>query len=212
MMINKRLHCPLLRRVKIHWLDRAYTMGLLCLPILYLCILCVTLFMDYCPRRAVGVYCGLIAIMIRYFCKLASAQDKFTQRKGCTLLREIYQKLLEFGPRIKIHMLISSEISSWQLKALTSQKRIFAQYLPQFFYAVFQLHSHFFFLFLLPLSGSWQYCFVFVLLIPMTIVLIQAVEEAFVQIVYAAWRYVGRTCRSDHKQRFTKLMVLNTSR
>ena len=135
----------------------------------------------------------LIAIVIRYFCKLAQHKTSFyaAKRVKKTLREKIYQKLLEFGPSYK-NSYATSEIVQLAVEGVDQLETYFAQYLPQFFYAVLAPLTLFLtLLFISPVVGI--VLLVFVPLIPMTIVLIQKFAKKLLSKYWGQYTQLGDT-------------------
>lgn len=153
------------------------------------------LFMDYfvLEEQLVFIALCLIAIVIRYFCKLAQHKTSFYAAKRVKkILREkIYQKLLEFGPSYKISY-ATSEIVQLAVEGVDQLETYFAQYLPQFFYAALAPLTLFLtLLFISPVVGI--VLLVFVPLIPMTIVLIQKFAKKLLSKYWGQYTQLGDT-------------------
>lgn len=177
-MINKRLIALIEESKKYIGLTVLYQWIALLANIVFMYSLArmiEALFMDYfvLEEQLVFIAFCLIAIVIRYFCKLAQHKTSFyaAKRVKKTLREKIYQKLLEFGPSYK-NSYATSEIVQLAVEGVDQLETYFAQYLPQFFYAVLAPLTLFLVLLLIsPVVGI--VLLVFVPLIPMTIVLIQ---------------------------------------
>ena len=153
------------------------------------------LFMDYfvLEEQLVFIALCLIAIVIRYFCKLAQHKTSFYAAKRVKkILREkIYQKLLEFGPSYK-NSYATSEIVQLAVEGVDQLETYFAQYLPQFFYAALAPLTLFLTLLLIsPVVGI--VLLVFVPLIPMTIVLIQKFAKKLLSKYWGQYTQLGDT-------------------
>lgn len=153
------------------------------------------LFLDYfvLEEQLVFIALCLIAIVIRYFCKFAQHKTSFyaARRVKKTLREKIYQKLLEFGPSYK-NSYATSEIVQLAVEGVDQLETYFAQYLPQFFYAVLAPLTLFLVLLLIsPVVGI--VLLVFVPLIPMTIVLIQKFAKKLLSKYWGQYTQLGDT-------------------
>ena len=151
--------------------------------------------MDYfvLEEQLVFIALCLISIVIRYFCKLAQHKTSFyaAKRVKKTLREKIYQKLLEFGPSYK-NSYATSEIVQLAVEGVDQLETYFAQYLPQFFYAVLAPLTLFLVLLLIsPVVGI--VLLVFVPLIPMTIVLIQKFAKKLLSKYWGQYTQLGDT-------------------
>ena len=151
--------------------------------------------MDYfvLEEQLVFIALCLIAIVIRYFCKLAQHKTSFyaAKRVKKTLREKIYQKLLEFGPSYK-NSYATSEIVQLAVEGVDQLETYFAQYLPQFFYAALAPLTLFLtLLFISPVVGI--VLLVFVPLIPMTIVLIQKFAKKLLSKYWGQYTQLGDT-------------------
>ena len=198
MMINKRLIALIEESKKYIGLTVLYQWVALLANIVFMYSLArmiQVLFMDYFvfEEQLVFIALCLIAIVIRYFCKFAQHKTSFyaARRVKKTLREKIYQKLLEFGPSYK-NSYATSEIVQLAVEGVDQLETYFAQYLPQFFYAVLAPLTLFLVLLLIsPLVGI--VLLVFVPLIPMTIVLIQKFAKKLLSKYWGQYTQLGDT-------------------
>ena len=198
MMINKRLIALIEESKKYIGLTVLYQWVALLANIVFMYSLArmiQVLFMDYFvfEEQLVFIALCLIAIVIRYFCKLAQHKTSFyaVRRVKKTLRQKIYQKLLEFGPSYK-NSYATSEIVQLAVEGVDQLETYFAQYLPQFFYAVLAPLTLFLVLLLIsPVVGI--VLLVFVPLIPMTIVLIQKFAKKLLSKYWGQYTQLGDT-------------------
>ena len=198
MMINKRLIALIEESKKYIGLTVLYQWIALLANIVFMYSLArmiQALFMDYFvfEEQLVFIALCLIAIVIRYFCKLAQHKTSFyaARRVKKTLREKIYQKLLEFGPSYK-NSYATSEIVQLAVEGVDQLETYFAQYLPQFFYAVLAPLTLFLILLLIsPVVGI--VLLVFVPLIPMTIVLIQKFAKKLLSKYWGQYTQLGDT-------------------
>ena len=198
MMINKRLIALIEESKKYIGLTVLYQWIALLANIVFMYSLArmiQALFMDYFvfEEQLVFIALCLIAIVIRYFCKLAQHKTSFyaTRRVKKTLREKIYQKLLEFGPSYK-NSYATSEIVQLAVEGVDQLETYFAQYLPQFFYAVLAPLTLFLVLLLIsPVVGI--VLLIFVPLIPMTIVLIQKFAKKLLSKYWGQYTQLGDT-------------------
>ena len=198
MMINKRLIALIEESKKYIGLTVLYQWVALLANIVFMYSLArmiQALFMDYFvfEEQLVFIVLCLIAIVIRYFCKLAQHKTSFyaARRVKKTLREKIYQKLLEFGPSYK-NSYATSEIVQLAVEGVDQLETYFAQYLPQFFYAVLAPLTLFLVLLLIsPVVGV--VLLVFVPLIPMTIVLIQKFAKKLLSKYWGQYTQLGDT-------------------
>ncbi len=156
------------------------------------------LFMDYFVLEECWclLHSCLIAIVIRYFCKVVQHKTSFLRGKKLkSTLREAPIRVsLEFGPSYVPYA--TSEIVQLAVEGVDQLESYFARYLPQLFYAVLA-HSHFSCLLLIsPVVGI--VLLVFVPLIPMTIVLIQKFAKKLLSAISQYTQFGDtflRTCR-----------------
>ena len=198
MMINKRLIALIEESKKYIGLTVLYQWIALLANIVFMYSLArmiQALFLDYfvLEEQLVFIALCLIAIVIRYFCKFAQHKTSFyaARRVKKTLREKIYQKLLEFGPSYK-NSYATSEIVQLAVEGVDQLETYFAQYLPQFFYAVLAPLTLFLVLLLIsPLVGI--VLLVFVPLIPMTIVLIQKFAKKLLSKYWGQYTQLGDT-------------------
>lgn len=198
MMINKRLIALIEESKKYIGLTVLYQWIALLANIVFMYSLArmiQVLFMDYfvLEEQLVFIALCLIAIVIRYFCKFAQHKTSFyaARRVKKTLRQKIYQKLLEFGPSYK-NSYATSEIVQLAVEGVDQLETYFAQYLPQFFYAVLAPLTLFLVLLLIsPVVGI--VLLVFVPLIPMTIVLIQKFAKKLLSKYWGQYTQLGDT-------------------
>ena len=198
MMINKRLIALIEESKKYIGLTVLYQWIALLANIVFMYSLArmiQALFMDYfvLEEQLVFIALCLISIVIRYFCKFAQHKTSFyaAKRVKKTLREKIYQKLLEFGPSYK-NSYATSEIVQLAVEGVDQLETYFAQYLPQFFYAVLAPLTLFLVLLLIsPLVGI--VLLVFVPLIPMTIVLIQKFAKKLLSKYWGQYTQLGDT-------------------
>lgn len=198
MMINKRLIALIEESKKYIGLTVLYQWIALLANIVFMYSLArmiQALFMDYfvLEEQLVFIALCLISIVIRYFCKLAQHKISFyaAKRVKKTLREKIYQKLLEFGPSYK-NSYATSEIVQLAVEGVDQLETYFAQYLPQFFYAVLAPLTLFLVLLLIsPVVGI--VLLVFVPLIPMTIVLIQKFAKKLLSKYWGQYTQLGDT-------------------
>ena len=197
-MINKRLIALIEESKKYIGLTVLYQWIALLANIVFMYSLArmiQALFMDYfvLEEQLVFIALCLISIVIRYFCKLAQHKTSFyaAKRVKKTLREKIYQKLLEFGPSYK-NSYATSEIVQLAVEGVDQLETYFAQYLPQFFYAVLAPLTLFLVLLLIsPVVGI--VLLVFVPLIPMTIVLIQKFAKKLLSKYWGQYTQLGDT-------------------
>lgn len=197
-MINKRLIALIEESKKYIGLTVLYQWIALLANIVFMYSLArmiEALFMDYfvLEEQLVFIALCLIAIVIRYFCKLAQHKTSFCAAKRVkkTLREKIYQKLLEFGPSYK-NSYATSEIVQLAVEGVDQLETYFAQYLPQFFYAALAPLTLFLtLLFISPVVGI--VLLVFVPLIPMTIVLIQKFAKKLLSKYWGQYTQLGDT-------------------
>ena len=197
-MINKRLIALIEESKKYIGLTVLYQWIALLANIVFMYSLArmiQALFMDYFvfEEQLVFIALCLIAIVIRYFCNLAQHKTSFyaAKRVKKTLREKIYQKLLEFGPSYK-NSYATSEIVQLAVEGVDQLETYFAQYLPQFFYAVLAPLTLFLVLLLIsPEVGI--VLLVFVPLIPMTIVLIQKFAKKLLSKYWGQYTQLGDT-------------------
>ena len=197
-MINKRLIALIEESKKYIGLTVLYQWIALLANIVFMYSLArmiEALFMDYfvLEEQLVFIALCLIAIVIRYFCKLAQHKTSFyaAKRVKKTLREKIYQKLLEFGPSYK-NSYATSEIVQLAVEGVDQLETYFAQYLPQFFYAALAPLTLFLtLLFISPVVGI--VLLVFVPLIPMTIVLIQKFAKKLLSKYWGQYTQLGDT-------------------
>ena len=198
MMINKRLITLIEESKKYIGLTVLYQWIALLANIVFMYSLArmiEALFMDYfvLEEQLVFIALCLIAIVIRYFYKLAQHKTSFyaAKRVKKTLREKIYQKLLEFGPSYK-NSYATSEIVQLAVEGVDQLETYFAQYLPQFFYAALAPLTLFLtLLFISPVVGI--VLLVFVPLIPMTIVLIQKFAKKLLSKYWGQYTQLGDT-------------------
>ena len=198
MMINKRLIALIEESKKYIGLTVLYQWIALLANIVFMYSLArmiQALFMDsfVFEEQLVFIALCLIAIVIRYFCKLAQHKTSFyaARRVKKTLRQKIYQKLLEFGPSYK-NSYATSEIVQLAVEGVDQLETYFAQYLPQFFYAVLAPLTLFLVLLLIsPVVGI--VLLIFVPLIPMTIVLIQKFAKKLLSKYWGQYTQLGDT-------------------
>ena len=198
MMINKRLIALIEESKKYIGLTVLYQWIALLANIVFMYSLArmiQALFLDYfvLEEQLVFIALCLIAIVIRYFCKFAQHKTSFyaARRVKKTLREKIYQKLLEFGPSYK-NSYATSEIVQLAVEGVDQLETYFAQYLPQFFYAVLAPLTLFLVLLLIsPVVGI--VLLVFVPLIPMTIVLIQKFAKKLLSKYWGQYTQLGDT-------------------
>ncbi len=198
MMINKRLIALIEESKKYIGLTVLYQWIALLANIVFMYSLArmiQALFMDYfvLEEQLVFIALCLIAIVIGYLCKLAQHKTSFyaAKRVKKTLREKIYQKLLEFGPSYK-NSYATSEIVQLAVEGVDQLETYFAQYLPQFFYAVLAPLTLFLVLLLIsPVVGI--VLLVFVPLIPMTIVLIQKFAKKLLSKYWGQYTQLGDT-------------------
>lgn len=198
MMINKRLIALIEESKKYIGLTVLYQWITLLANIVFMYSLArmiQALFLDYfvLEEQLVFIALCLIAIVIRYFCKFAQHKTSFyaARRVKKTLRQKIYQKLLEFGPSYK-NSYATSEIVQLAVEGVDQLETYFAQYLPQFFYAVLAPLTLFLVLLLIsPVVGI--VLLVFVPLIPMTIVLIQKFAKKLLSKYWGQYTQLGDT-------------------
>ena len=198
MMINKRLIALIEESKKYIGLTVLYQWIALLANIVFMYSLArmiQALFLDYfvLEEQLVFIALCLIAIVIRYFCKFAQHKTSFyaAKRVKKTLREKIYQKLLEFGPSYK-NSYATSEIVQLAVEGVDQLETYFAQYLPQFFYAVLAPLTLFLVLLLIsPVVGI--VLLVFVPLIPMTIVLIQKFAKKLLSKYWGQYTQLGDT-------------------
>ena len=198
MMINKRLIALIEESKKYIGLTVLYQWIALLANIVFMYSLArmiQALFLDYfvLEEQLVFIALCLIAIVIRYFCKFAQHKTSFyaARRVKKTLREKIYQKLLEFGPSYK-NSYATSEIVQLAVEGVDQLETYFAQYLPQFFYAVLAPLTLFLvLLFISPIVGI--VLLVFVPLIPMTIVLIQKFAKKLLSKYWGQYTQLGDT-------------------
>ena len=198
MMINKRLIALIEESKKYIGLTVLYQWIALLANIVFMysfARMIQALFMDsfVFEEQLVFIALCLIALVIRYFCKLAQHKTSFyaARRVKKTLRQKIYQKLLEFGPSYK-NSYATSEIVQLAVEGVDQLETYFAQYLPQFFYAVLAPLTLFLVLLLIsPLVGI--VLLVFVPLIPMTIVLIQKFAKKLLSKYWGQYTQLGDT-------------------
>ena len=198
MMINKRLIALIEESKKYIGLTVLYQWIALIANIVFMYSLArmiEALFMDYFvfEEKLVFIVLCLIAIVIRCFCKLAQHKTSFyaAKRVKKTLREKIYQKLLEFGPSYK-NSYATSEIVQLAVEGVDQLETYFAQYLPQFFYAVLAPLTLFLvLLFISPVVGI--VLLVFVPLIPMTIVFIQRFAKKLLSKYWGQYTQLGDT-------------------
>lgn len=198
MMINKRLIALIEESKKYIGLTVLYQWIALLANIVFMYSLArmiEALFMDYfvLEEQLVFIALCLIAIVIRYFCKLAQHKTSFyaAKRVKKTLREKIYQKLLEFGPSYK-NSYATSEIVQLAVEGVDQLETYFAQYLPQFFYAALAPLTLFLVLLLIsPVVGI--VLLIFVPLIPMTIVLIQKFAKKLLSKYWGQYTQLGDT-------------------
>ena len=198
MMINKRLIALIEESKKYIGLTVLYQWIALLANIVFMYSLArmiQALFMDYfvLEEQLVFIALCLISIVIRYFCKLSQHKTSFyaAKRVKKTLREKIYQKLLEFGPSYK-NSYATSEIVQLAVEGVDQLETYFAQYLPQFFYAVLAPLTLFLVLLLIsPVVGI--VLLVFVPLIPMTIVLIQKFAKKLLSKYWGQYTQLGDT-------------------
>ena len=197
-MINKRLIALIEESKKYIGLTVLYQWIALLANIVFMYSLArmiQALFLDYfvLEEQLVFIALCLIAIVIRYFCKFAQHKTSFyaARRVKKTLREKIYQKLLEFGPSYK-NSYATSEIVQLAVEGVDQLETYFAQYLPQFFYAVLAPLTLFLvLLFISPVVGI--VLLVFVPLIPMTIVLIQKFAKKLLSKYWGQYTQLGDT-------------------
>ena len=197
-MINKRLIALIEESKKYIGLTVLYQWIALLANIVFMYSLArmiEALFMDYfvLEEQLVFIALCLIAIVIRYFCKLAQHKTSFCAAKRVkkTLREKIYQKLLEFGPSYK-NSYATSEIVQLAVEGVDQLETYFAQYLPQFFYAALAPLTLFLtLLFISPVVGI--VLLIFVPLIPMTIVLIQKFAKKLLSKYWGQYTQLGDT-------------------
>ena len=198
MMINKRLIALIEESKKYIGLTVLYQWIALLANIVFMYSLArmiEALFMNYFvfEEQLVFIAFCLIAIVIRYFCKLTQHKASFyaAKRVKKTLREKIYQKLLEFGPSYK-NSYATSEIVQLAVEGVDQLETYFAQYLPQFFYAALAPLTLFLvLLFISPVVGI--VLLVFVPLIPMTIVLIQKFAKKLLSKYWGQYTQLGDT-------------------
>ena len=198
MMINKRLIALIEESKKYIGLTVLYQWIALLANIVFMYSLArmiQALFLDYfvLEEQLVFIALCLIAIVIRYFCKFAQHKTSFyaARRVKKTLRQKIYQKLLEFGPSYK-NSYATSEIVQLAVEGVDQLETYFAQYLPQFFYAVLAPLTLFLVLLLIsPVVGI--VLLIFVPLIPMTIVLIQKFAKKLLSKYWGQYTQLGDT-------------------
>ena len=197
-MINKRLIALIEESKKYIGLTVLYQWIALLANIVFMYSLArmiEALFMDYFvfEEQLVFIALCLIAVVTRIFCKLAQHKTSFyaAKRVKKTLREKIYQKLLEFGPSYK-NSYATSEIVQLAVEGVDQLETYFAQYLPQFFYAVLAPLTLFLVLLLIsPVVGI--VLLVFVPLIPMTIVLIQKFAKKLLSKYWGQYTQLGDT-------------------
>ena len=197
-MINKRLIALIEESKKYIGLTVLYQWLALLANIVFMYSLArmiEALFVDYfvLEEQLVFIALCLIAIVIRYFCKLAQHKTSFyaAKRVKKTLREKIYQKLLEFGPSYK-NSYATSEIVQLAVEGVDQLETYFAQYLPQFFYAALAPLTLFLtLLFISPVVGI--VLLIFVPLIPMTIVLIQKFAKKLLSKYWGQYTQLGDT-------------------
>jgi len=198
MMINKRLIALIEESKKYIGLTVLYQWLALLANIVFMYSLArmiQALFMDYfvLEEQLVFIALCLIAVVTRIFCKVAQHKTSFyaAKRVKKTLREKIYQKLLEFGPSYK-NSYATSEIVQLAVEGVDQLETYFAQYLPQFFYAVLAPLTLFLVLLLIsPVVGI--VLLVFVPLIPMTIVLIQKFAKKLLSKYWGQYTQLGDT-------------------
>jgi ABC transporter related len=198
MMINKRLIALIEESKKYIGLTVLYQWIALLANIVFMYSLArmiEALFIDYFvfEEQLVFIALCLIAVVTRIFCKLAQHKTSFyaAKRVKKTLREKIYQKLLEFGPSYK-NSYATSEIVQLAVEGVDQLETYFAQYLPQFFYAVLAPLTLFLVLLLIsPVVGI--VLLVFVPLIPMTIVLIQKFAKKLLSKYWGQYTQLGDT-------------------
>ena len=197
-MINKRLIALIEESKKYIGLTVLYQWIALLANIVFMYSLArmiEALFIDYFvfEEQLVFIALCLIAVVTRIFCKLAQHKTSFyaAKRVKKTLREKIYQKLLEFGPSYK-NSYATSEIVQLAVEGVDQLETYFAQYLPQFFYAVLAPLTLFLVLLLIsPVVGI--VLLVFVPLIPMTIVLIQKFAKKLLSKYWGQYTQLGDT-------------------
>ena len=197
-MINKRLIALIEESKKYIGLTVLYQWIALLANIVFMYSLArmiEALFMNYfvLEEQLVFIALCLIAMVTRIFCKVAQHKTSFyaAKRVKKTLREKIYQKLLEFGPSYK-NSYATSEIVQLAVEGVDQLETYFAQYLPQFFYAVLAPLTLFLVLLLIsPVVGI--VLLVFVPLIPMTIVLIQKFAKKLLSKYWGQYTQLGDT-------------------